>query len=288
LITWRNMDYLLRDINCVPHMTLLSTVFKSASLLQLACELGLHLDSQRPHFALAIGAFCDTATLSTAHELGVPYNTWVARGVALSTCLEKLKWLAAIVGDPSAYADICDAAAASGSVAMLTYLKANGAAITETTMVAAAGAGRTHVIEYLHAKGCAWNEHACATAAIEGELEALHCLRSLGCAWDAECLTNMAVGTCYMPLLRLLRVHGIVFTGDNMALAVARGHTTVCNYLLAEQCPLDSAAYCFAAAIEGQVSTLQWLMEHSCPYTECSLWTVAAERGHTDVLNILQ
>jgi hypothetical protein len=288
LITWRTVNYHLIDIKCAPRMTLLSAALGSSSLLQLACELGLQLDSERPQFALAVGAFCDTAVLSTAHELGVPYNTWVARGVALSGCLEKLNWLAAIVDDLSAYADICDAAAASGNIAMLTHLKENGAAFTETTMVAAAGTGRTHVIEYLHAEGCAWNEHACATAAIEGELEALHCLIELGCQWDAECITNMAVGTCYMPLLRFLRAHGIVFTKDNMVHSVATGHTAVCDYLLAEQCPLDSAAYCFAAATEGQVSTLQWLLEHGCPYTEYSLWTVAAEHGRTSVLEFLQ
>jgi hypothetical protein len=72
-----------------------------------------------------------------------------------------------------------------------------------------------------------------------------------------------------------------------MVQAVTHGHVAVCEYLLAQQCPCD-ADTCTAAALQGQLGTLQWLIEHGCAHDADALWLTAAGRGHITVLSYLQ
>jgi hypothetical protein len=154
-------------------------------------------------------------------------------------------------------------------------------------MSGAARAGHTHVIEYLLAEGCAWNESACRAAAVGDHLETLRYIRALGCPWDATALVSLATQAANLPLLRLLREEGAVFTENTMVQAAAHGHVAVCDYLFTQQCPLD-AGTCIAAALEGQLGTLQWLLEHGCPYEAEVLWPAAANEGHITVMSYLQ
>eukprot|EP00953_Heterococcus_sp_UTEX-ZZ885_P005770 3575-Heterococcus_DN1.PRE.1 len=219
---------------------------------------------------------------------GVPCNVWLAHGVGMSGCLAKLKWVAATAGGFDGFNDICDAAASSGNIAMLTYLKENGAPCTRAmTAYAAAHSGHTHVLEYLHAEGCPWDESACFTAALGGHFDTLLRLQALGCPWNASELSSAAAAKCKLPLLQLLKAQGVAFTEETMRRAAANGHTQVCDYLLAQQCPCNATA-CFAAAQHCELDTLKWLLEHGCPYEANALWGIAAEMGHTSGLTYLQ
>jgi hypothetical protein len=282
----RNEDIRQITFTCIPRMTLLSAAVASAPLLQLACELGLSLDDERARHA--VGLHSDMDALAQAHEFGVPCTRWLAHGVGMSGSLEKLEWVAATAGGFGAFNDICDAAASSGNVAMLTYLKEKGAPCpTAMTTFVAAHHGHTHVLEYLHAEGCAWDENACFIAAFGGHFETLLRMRALGCPWNASELSSAAAANCKLPLLQLFKAQGVAVTEETMRRAAANGHTAVCDYLLAQQCPCNATA-CFAAAQHCELDTLKWLLEHGCPYEANALWGIAAEMGHTSVLTYLQ
>jgi hypothetical protein len=124
-------------ITCVPRITLLSAAVVSAPLMQLACHFGLRMNNARAHHA--VGRCADTAALLKARELGVPYNSRLARGVARSGCLVKLQWLVVAAGGLDSWGDISSAAAASGNVAMLTYLSGSSSAAFQDGYAAAAG-----------------------------------------------------------------------------------------------------------------------------------------------------
>jgi hypothetical protein len=72
-----------------------------------------------------------------------------------------------------------------------------------------------------------------------------------------------------------------------MEAAAANGHTAICAYLHAEQCPWDEGA-CDDAAHNGHVDTLRWLHEHGCGWNVDVIRIAAAESGSVDTMMYLQ
>jgi hypothetical protein len=78
-------------INCVPQMTLYSSVFTSPSRVQLAHESGLDCTSEA--YQRAAGKHADIATVATAHELGMLYTDATMYGAAQCNKLAEVQFL---------------------------------------------------------------------------------------------------------------------------------------------------------------------------------------------------
>jgi hypothetical protein len=272
------------EVTCEPHMTLLKAAVASAAVIKLACDCGLRFDSSRLQFIA--GRWGDTATLSAAFEFGMPLSAFICVGAATGGCLDVSMWLVIDQKCP-VVPSISMPAAASGSVPVLNFFKQSGITFTVDTACSAARAGHQHVIDYLHAEACPIDQSVYLAAARFGHVHVLQRLRELECAWDSEQLCRLAAIKGHVHVLQWAKQHGALFTEGIMTQAAAGGHTEVCEYLLAQQCPHSDVA-CFAAALHCRLGTLQWSLEHGCSYNASSLWTVAADYGHISVLSYLQ
>jgi hypothetical protein len=272
------------EFTCVARMMLLRAATTSASVMKLACDCGLPLDSSTLQYIA--GRYSDIATLSVAFECGMQRSPDVCDGAARGGCLAELEWL---IGDQKCplRADISVRAAASGSILTLNFLKHGGFSFTETTALSAAAEGHQHVIEYLHAEGCPFDSSTYFLAAAGGHVHVLQRLRELGCAWDSAELCTLAASRGLLPVLQWLRQQGAVFTEGDMVQAAMSGHTAVCEHLHTQQCSFDATA-CTVAVQRCQLGTLQWLLEHGCPYQTDVMWVVAARQGHIAILSYLQ
>jgi hypothetical protein len=266
-----------------PRMTLLKATVASAAVIKLACDCGLPVGSRRLQFIA--GRFGDVATLSAAFECGMLRSSYVCKGAVRGGCLAKLRWLVTDQNCPVT-ASISVAAAASGSVPVLDFLKQCGISFTVDTAYKAAAAGHQHVIEYLHAGGYPFDDTVYLAAAANGHVHVLQRLRELGCPWDSVLLCRRAASKGHVHALQWAKQQGAVFAEDTMVLAAGYGQTAVCEYLHAQQCPRDAVA-CFAAARRCHMGTLQWLLEHGYPFDDCVLWRAAAVRGHIAVMSYL-
>ena len=79
----------------------------------------------------------------------------------------------------------------------------------------------------------------------------------------------------------------IELDNEAMEAAAAEGHTAVCEYLRAEQCPWGTSA-CDAAAFNGHTDTLRWLHEHGCPWEAETVRESAASHSTVEVMVYLQ
>jgi hypothetical protein len=227
----------------------------------------------------------DIATISAAFRAGVPRALEVCNGAARGGRLVELEWLL-VHQRCSADSNLSSRAAASGSVPVLDFLKQCGMSFTLHTACSAAAAGHQHVIEYLHAEACPINKSAYLAAAVNSHVHVLQRLREQECAWDSEQLCSLAALKGLLPVLQWAEQQNAVFTEDTMMQAAAGGHTAVCAYLHAQQCPRDPSA-CTIRALYCHLGTLQWLLEHGYPCIERLLWRAAAMRGHISVLEFL-
>ncbi|GFH47661.1 hypothetical protein CTEN210_04136 [Chaetoceros tenuissimus] len=71
------------------------------------------------------------------------------------------------------------------------------------------------------------------------------------------------------------------------AIAVRRGNFPLLDYLIRNECPIDSNACLFAMKLEDESMVLRlfnWLCRHNCPWHEKTI-NSAAKKGHLVVLN---
>jgi hypothetical protein len=272
------------EITCGPRMTLLTAAAASVSVMKLACECGLPLDSSALQFA--VGRWGDIATLSAAFKAGMPQREHICDGAARGGRIDEFIWLAVDQKCP-VYNTVSVSIAASGSVPLLDLLKRCGIGFTVETACSAAAAGHQHIIEYLHAEDCVFDTSVYLAAAKLCRVHVLQRLRELECPWEGARVCKVAAASGHVHVLQWAKQHDAVFTEDTMVCAAAYGHTVVCEYLHAQQCPIGGVA-CTAAAHRGHVDTLKWLLEHGYPCIERLLWRVAAEQGHVAVLDYLQ
>jgi hypothetical protein len=84
---------------------------------------------------------------------------------------------------------ICDYAAARGSVRLLKWARENNLAWSIYTCSSAALHGHLPALQYLHENGCPWDSDTCSSAALHGHLPALQYLHENGCPWSqSTCL----------------------------------------------------------------------------------------------------
>jgi hypothetical protein len=123
-----------------------------------------------------------------------------------------------------------------------------------------------------------------------GDLEILRWIRQHGCSFDGYALGNAASSGNIEVAAWVMQQPGVVCSEADMSAAAIYGHTDMCQYLRAEQCPWDEGA-CNGAARFGRVNTLRWLQDNGCPWHAGKLCREAAEgskASNVDVLIYLQ
>jgi hypothetical protein len=155
------------------------------------------------------------------------------------------------------------------------------------TMTGVADCNTLPVMQFLHAQGCPWDETVTSAAAARSDLEILRWASEHGCDWNERAILSEAASSGNVELTAWVKQQpGVVCNEDAMDAAAQKGHTAVCEYLRAQQCPW-SAQTCFGAAASGHVHTLRWLHEHGCPWNAVHTCEAAAAGGFIDVMQYL-
>eukprot|EP00953_Heterococcus_sp_UTEX-ZZ885_P014617 8275-Heterococcus_DN1.PRE.4 len=206
----------------------------------------------------------------------------VARGVAESGCLYKLKWFGAMVQYrlPN---DICDSAAKSGNIDMLRWLLQGGYGLCASTAYQAALAGHKHVLKFLNSEACTFDKWSFTAAAYRGDLDMLRWLQQQGCPRDALAVSITAVSSGNVPLMMWLKEQHVELYPMLMLHAAEHGHLNMCRYLVDQGGQLTKKA-CKHAARGGHTETLRWLLAQGCPYKVSSISRGAASSGSIGVL----
>jgi hypothetical protein len=291
------------SILCELRMTLSSAIFASPSRLTLAQEWGRQLLSRQCQFTA--GSYADVETLVAARELGLQYTDATRAGAAY-----RLAWLYAMCGpqDCRTTAKVFSLALQAGSVAALDWLKRTqqGVVFTQFTCVNAARLNQLPVLQYLRSVDCPWSGRVLAEAASSGALELLRWAVDHGCplamfqhdsAGDSDqsdddefdnYILHAAAHGGHIELLSWVkqRFPELQYDVNVMSAAVRKGHTAMCEHLLADGCPWSSDC-CEAAADSNQASTLQWLRESECPCDNEAVCIAAAENGSVEVMTYM-
>ena len=147
---------------------------------------------------------------------------------------------------------MCAAAAASGQLGLLKYLRAGGSKWDKDTCTYAAKGGHLEVLKWARESDCPWDEETCAWAAENDHLEVLKWARENDCPWDER--------TC--------------------ACAAGVGHLEVLKWARENGCPWG-ALTCTWAAKGGHLETLKWARENGCPWDERTR-ELAASKGYVE------
>jgi hypothetical protein len=181
------------------------------------------------------------------------------------------------------------AAGRYGTAASLAAARRLGFRPSIATMLAAVERNQLPVLQFLSAQqGCSYNWSVAEAVAKRGDLTILRWIREHGCAWNNGTILRSAVASGSVEVAAWVKQQvGGVCDEHVMSAAAAMGHTAVCEYLHAEQCPWNEQA-CDDAARNGHAGTLRWLHEHGCAWYTNSVCTSAAASGCIDVMVCLQ
>jgi hypothetical protein len=108
-------------------------------------------------------------------------------------------------------AQLCTLAASRGLLEVLQWLKQQGAAFTEQTLLCAATQGQTAAYAYLLAQQCPCDPDICTAAARGCHLDTLQCLLEHGCPYTARALWAVAADMGHISVMTYLQQHGILF-----------------------------------------------------------------------------
>ncbi|KXZ48840.1 hypothetical protein GPECTOR_25g425 [Gonium pectorale] len=155
---------------------------------------------------------CDLEVLRWLRQRGCQLNgTEVARSAVRRGQLAVLAWAAEELGASVQSADLMDAAAASGSVEVMAWLRERGCPWGLDTFAEAADSGCVAAMEWLAERGCPFQDGwAYKKAACNRDLAALRCLARLGCPWGTASGARAVFSSCLdcrcrpLPVLRLL------------------------------------------------------------------------------------
>jgi hypothetical protein len=126
-------------------------------------------------------------------------------------------------------------------------------------------------------------------AAKAGHYKLLRWCYEHGCRWHVAALAPVHAAECgnVDMMAWILQQPNVRLSGDVMSAAAAEGHTALCQYLHAQQCPWDT--YSVAnAAYGGHIDLLQWLLDNGCPWYARLLRITAARGGSIAVMAYLQ
>lgn len=261
------------------------------SCLQYLHEHGYSFDSmtlrkaiENNHQSCALYAMMHCENKSIGVEILYQRKiTKLSAALAFLGYLDCLQYL--VTQQPSSIMiDQCTAAAAeSGHLEVLKFLRSYGCPWTRATTREAAGGGHIDCLRYAHEHGCAWDASCCTAAARGGHLECLIYARESGCSWGSE---TMEAAVAHRDCLIYCRDNGCPCNPKVVNMAVRKGELDTLVYLHeVGGCPLPRDVLCSAAEI-GNYDIFRYLFEHGAQLSRacCSR---AAAGGHIDCLRFL-
>ena len=176
---------------------------------------------------------------------------------------------------------MCAAAAASGQLGLLKYLRAGGSKWDKDTCTYAAKGGHLEVLKWARANKCPWDEWTCEYAAEAGHLETLKWACENDCPWDKWTCAHAAKGG-HLEILKWARANDCPWDKWTCANAAEGGHFEVLRWARENDCPWDERT-CELAAEDGHLEILKWARENDCPWDKWTC-TAAAKGGHLEIL----
>eukprot|EP00953_Heterococcus_sp_UTEX-ZZ885_P040205 20562-Heterococcus_DN1.PRE.3 len=180
---------------------------------------------------------------------------------------------------------------AAGKYADIVTLEAAcelGMEYTALTVAGAAERNKLAEVQYLRSQGCPWPTKLLERAALRGHFELVRWCREHGCPWETDLAVRYAAHSGSTELMDwVLQQPDTHLTEEVMSVAASNGHTAMCKYLHAQQCPWDTSST-NSAARAGDVDLLTWLVNNGCPWEARKLCMSAAWSGSIDVLTYLQ
>ena len=128
-----------------------------------------------------------------------------------------------ILRGPVKKAYMCAAAAASGQLGLLKYLRAGGSKWDEDTCTYAAKGGHLEMLKWARENDCPWDKGTCWRAAKHGHLEVLKWARENGCPWDKQTCAYAAKGG-HLEMLKWAREKGCPWNEKTRQCAASKGY----------------------------------------------------------------
>jgi hypothetical protein len=126
-------------------------------------------------------------------------------------------------------------------------------------------------------------------AGMYADIPTLRAVHQSGVLQYTDVLMEGALRCNQLAVVQFLRAEGCPWGLDTYCAAATRGHTDLCAYLYAAQCPRDAGtAACDCAAMNGHASTLRWLREYDFPWQADGLPLLAARGDSVDTMVALQ
>jgi hypothetical protein len=181
------------------------------------------------------------------------------------------------------------AAGEHADVATLTAAHTLGMEYTAIAVNSAAHFNKLAEVQFLYSQGCPWPLQLLEEAASSGRFELLRWCYEHGCPWHVAALgPYYAAESGNVELMSwVLQQSGTKLDEDVMSAAASEGHTAMCQYLHAQQCPWDTCSV-GNAAFHGHIDLLRWLVDNGCPFYARFLCVSAARGGSVAVLAYMQ
>jgi hypothetical protein len=181
------------------------------------------------------------------------------------------------------------AAGKHANISTLATAHELGMDLTEAVMSAAVECNKLAEVQYLHSQGCDWPSGLLEAAAGRGYFELLRWCYEHGCPWNTVAAATLyAAKSGNVELMAwVLQQSGTRLSEAAMGVAALKGHTALCKYLYAQQCPWSAIVTKYAALREN-VDLLRWLIDSGCPWDAQPLCQAAAQGGSVAVLTYLQ
>jgi hypothetical protein len=246
-----------------------------------------HWDENTPRLA-ALGGH--SQCLKFAYKNGCRFNAEVTRAAVRGGKLNCLRYLHEVVKCPWDEGS-CIAAAEGGRFDCLQYLRKHGCECSEATFTAAARVGQLETLKYLHANDCPYSSQASIAAAENGHLEALKFLHEHGYVFSPD-VTKIAA-RLYLDCVRyLVETLGYDITWSEVVEMMRHGSLDCLEYAFENVGDIfreHGASLCLHAAMEGQESSLKFIIERVGAPKEwiSSTCAVTAHEGHLTCLEYL-
>jgi hypothetical protein len=192
------------------------------------------------------------------------------------------------------YTSVGSAAAATGDMKLLEFLRSDGYCFTRTNGAAAtrsaAGNGRLDVLKWLRQSMSYWDESVCTEAASGGYLEILQWACENGCPIDPlKCAIGASRGGHAKVLEWIQKNYDEGWRGDRVTRAAAEGgHLDVLIWLHEMECPAILSACVRVSAENGHIDTLEWSVRQGGRGTLTrNVAAGAAGGGHLEALQFL-
>jgi hypothetical protein len=187
-------------------------------------------------------------------------------------------------------------AASGGNV---EFLKLVGGPFDEATMIAAARSGSVACVQYLREHNCPWTTRACAEAAGNGHSEALRFLHENGCPWDVTtCIVAARAG--HVSVLRYCLEHDCPMDDEGLDEGIGEEAAVHGGWKVLE-C-LEKYGYRWngktlrAAVDNNRWDCVRWLLQHHCPLypgarkrlAEAKIVQELKKLGYFDAQNVIE